>query len=528
LSGNFNPACAVYRRALAEPGAEALVCAGQRLGYGDLAGRASRLAALLPARAPGQAQPRIGILASRSIGACVGALGAAWSGAAYVPLGLKQPAERLLALIERCGLSAIVTDDAGARLLDARLLQHCPETIVHAGQEAFPQDAGESRIAMPGETNETDETNAPPAAPAFMDADDTAYLLFTSGTTGEPKGVVVPAGALRRYVEAVVEVLGLRADDRVLGISELSFDVSAHNMFATWQAGGALYPLPAAQTFAALKFAREARLTVWNSVPSFAGMLRRLGALAPGCLPDLRLTAFGGEALPAAIVDAWREAAPAAAIFNVYGPTEVTVGCIAQRVDAPPPLTPGRDVVAIGMPFPGTEAGILDEHGRTLPDGVAGELALAGAQLAQGYLDDPALTAQRFRVIDGKRWYLSGDLALRDDAGRLHCLGRIDNQVKVLGHRIELDDIEAHLRSVSGSDAVGAVAWPSLHGAAQGIVAFVAAAAIDARDILAALKERLPAYMLPHRVVALPELPCNASGKIDRRALLSLLEGAQQ
>lgn len=519
MSGNFNPACAVYRRALAEPGAEALVCAGRRLGYGDLARRASRLAALLPARIEGQ---RIGILASRSIGACVGALGAAWSGAAYVPLGLKQPADRLIALIERCGLSAIVTDDAGAKLLDTRLLRHCPETIVHAGQEAFPHDAGAHRIAM-----SDGETDAALAAPAFMDADDTAYLLFTSGTTGEPKGVVVPAGALRRYVEAVVEVLGLRADDRVLGISELSFDVSAHNMFAIWQAGGALYPLPAAQTFGALKFAREARLTVWNSVPSFAGMLRRLGALAPGCLPDLRLTAFGGEALPAAIVEAWREAAPAAAIFNVYGPTEATVGCIAQRVDAPPPLTPGRDVVAIGTPFPGTEAAILDEQGRALPDGVAGELALAGAQLAQGYLDDPALTAQRFRVIDGKRWYLSGDLALRDDAGRLHCFGRIDNQVKVLGHRIELDEIEAHLRSVSGSDAVGAVAWPLLHGAAQGIVAFVAATAIDARDILAGLKSRLPAYMLPHRVVALPELPCNASGKIDRRALLGLLQAGE-
>jgi amino acid adenylation domain-containing protein len=360
-----------------------------------------------------------------------------------------------------------------------------------------------------------------------MAADDIAYIIFTSGSTGAPKGVMIPAGALRQYVGAVSAVLGLRASDRVLGIAELSFDVSAHNMFATWEAGAALHILPASATLNVVKFARQFRLTVWNSVPSMAGMLRQVKALAPGSLPDLRVTAFGGEALPAAIVEAWRVAAPHSAIFNVYGPTEATIGCVAQEIGAPMPLTPGRDVIAIGQPFPGIEARIVDTHGQTLPDGMPGELLLAGAQLAAGYLGKPELTAQRFPIIDGKRCYRTGDHALRDAAGRIHCLGRIDNQVKILGHRIELDEIDTHLRSASGIDMVSSVAWPLLQGTAHGIVAFVGAEDIDHGALLGALKARLPAYMVPHRVLALPALPLNPSGKVDRQALQRLLASAQ-
>ncbi|SNT07712.1 amino acid adenylation domain-containing protein [Noviherbaspirillum humi] len=514
MTENCNPGWAVYRRALDAPSSIALVCKDRALNYGELAARAARLAALLAENGVSSAhgtRPRIGILASRSIGACVAALGACWAGAAYVPFGLKQPEERMLALAAQCGLSAIITDDAGAKLVGPRLAQACPVIL----------NCSENDCTVP-------DALGPLREPAFAAAGDTAYIIFTSGSTGVPKGVMVSAGALRCYVEAVTEVLRLCESDRVLGVSELSFDVSVHNMFATWHAGAALHVLPAAATFNAVKYARQARLTVWNSVPSLVGMLRQMKALGPGSLPDLRITAFGGEALPAAIVSAWRDAAPGSAIFNVYGPTEATVGCMAQEIDDPLPMTPGRDVVAIGMPFPGTEAAVVDGEGRMLPDGVAGELALAGAQLAQGYLGMPELTERRFRVFGGKRWYLTGDLALRDAGGRFHCLGRIDNQVKVLGHRIELEEVDAHLRSVSGIDVVGAVPWPLLHGAAQGLVAFIGAHDADGDSLISGLKARMPAYMVPHRVVTMRSLPLNPSGKVDRQALLRLLQDAPE
>ena len=521
MSGNFNLACGVHRHALASADAPAVVCRGVALSYGELAARAGRLAACLGAQrgALGDGPLRVGILASRSAAACVAALGACWAGAAYVPFGLKQPEERLLELMAQCRLSALITDDDGLKLLGGRLLAACPPLIIHAG-DAAAGNGGRDIVEL------ASLPTVALAEPAPMAASDLAYIIFTSGSTGTPKGVMVGAGAFRHYVAAVNATLGMTAQDRVLGVSELSFDVSAHNMFATWEAGAALHVLPAAATMNAVKFAREAGLTVWNSAPSRAGMLRQVRALAPGSLPALRITAFGGEQLPVATVAAWREAAPGSAIFNVYGPTEATVGCLAQQVGEPLPVTPGRDVIAIGSPFPGSEARIAGADGQPLPDGVPGELLIAGEQLAAGYLDAPELTAAKFVFIDGKRWYRTGDLALRDSAGRFHCLGRIDNQVKILGHRIELDEIDAHLRHVSGADLVSAVAWPlvqGMPGTAHGIVAFVGAPAIDHEQVASALKARIPAYMLPRRVIAMPDLPLNAGGKVDRHALRRLL-----
>lgn len=524
MPGNFNLACGVHRRATESADAPAVVCNSLALSYGDLAARASRLAACLRNRCSDQkGEPlRVGILASRSSGACIAALGACWAGATYVPFGLKQPEERLLELFAQCRLSALVTDDDGLKLLSGKLMAACPAVIIHAGNAAGVASGDRhSIIAL---------ASLPALAlqePAPMAASDIAYIIFTSGSTGTPKGVMVSAGAFRHYLGAVNATLGMTADDRVLGVSELSFDVSAHNMFATWEAGAALHVLPPAATMNAVKFARSAGLTVWNSAPSLAAMLRQLKTLAPGSLPDLRVTAFGGEQLPASTVAAWREAAPASAIFNVYGPTEATVGCLAQQVGEPLPMTPGRDVIAIGTPFPGSEARIADEEGQPLADGKQGELLIAGEQLAEGYLDAPELTAARFPVIEGKRWYRTGDLALRDASGRFHCLGRIDNQVKILGHRIELDEIDGHLRHASGADLVSAVAWPMVDGAVHGIVAFVGAPAIDDAFIIDALKARIPAYMMPRRVIAMPDLPLNAGGKVDRLALRRLLASEQ-
>jgi len=355
--------------------------------------------------------------------------------------------------------------------------------------------------------------------PARIEASDTAYIIFTSGTTGVPKGVMISAGSIRKFIAMISERLQLTRHDRALETCELSFDVSMHNMFSTWEAGASLHILPATQVMDAVNFAREHQLSVWNSVPSLAGMLRQIKALRAGVLPQLRLTVFGGEALPEAVVAAWRIAAPNSRVHNLYGPTEVTVYCFGQLVGNPTPLTPGRDVVQIGTPLPGNDAVIFDEYGQVVADGTPGQLAITGVQLADGYLDAPDLTAQRFVTRLGKRWYLTGDLAIRDQTGAFHYLGRMDNQVKVLGHRIELEEIDAHLRVVANADLVGSLAWPLVGGSALGIVAFVGAKNIDADQIVKDLRQRLPSYMVPNAVLALENMPLNQSGKVDRRAL---------
>jgi non-ribosomal peptide synthetase component F len=322
----------------------------------------------------------------------------------------------------------------------------------------------------------------------------------------------------------MVKKFSLTSSDRALETCELSFDVSVHNMFSTWEAGASVHILPATMVMGAVKFARESRLTLWTSVPSLAGMLRQIKALAPASMPDLRLTIFGGEPVPEGIVKAWQIAAPNGAIATLYGPTETTVFCTAQPVTTPVPLSPGRDVVAIGVPFANHDIMVLDEHDQPLPDGSPGEMAICGVQLAQGYLGAPELTAARFPVINGKRWYRSGDLGMRDASGVFHCLGRIDNQIKVLGYRVELEEIDAHLREVSGHALASAVAWPMDNGVAGGIVSFIGAARVDEAGVVNALRSRLPAYMLPSRVIALENMPINANGKVDRRALRGWLE----
>ena len=522
---NFNLAGPFYRNSLAAPRRLALAAGGTKLTYGELAALARRIAAWLPRRAAGGAG-RVGILASRSLEACAGALGTCWAGGTYVPIGLKLPDERLCTVLALAELEALIADGAGARLISERVLAACPnlvlvpdEALVPAPRRADRTLRGFAALAAPGD----DAAPAEVAAPVDVDASDIAYIEFTSGTTGVPKGVMVSAGAVRHYLDVIRERYRLAPEDRVAETAELSFDISVSNMFMSWEAGASLHVVPATQAMAPAGFIQRNRLTIWYSVPSIIAILKQMKLLPPGAFPSLRYSMFLGEPLPVSAARAWQDAAPDSVVDNLYGPTEATVACLAQRVAEPPLATAERDIVAIGAPFPGMAAAILDGARRMLPPGQVGEIALAGPQLAAGYLGAPELTAARFPLIDGRRWYLTGDLGRQDAGGIFHHLGRIDNQVKVLGNRVELEEVETHLQAVSRSELVAAVAWPVSHGSADGIVAFVAGAALEPAQIRAALKKRLPAYMVPSAVHAIDAMPMTASGKVDRNSLRARL-----
>ena len=188
--------------------------------------------------------------------------------------------------------------------------------------------------------------------------------------------------------------------------------------------------------------------------------------------------------------------------------------------------TPGRGTVPSGIPLAGIEAAILDESLTFLQAGREGQLAISGRQLAKGYYGDPDLTRRRFPTIDGKTWYLTGDLARRDERGVFHHLGRIDHQVKILGQRVELEEVEAHLRAIAGSDNVAAVAWPIRDGFAGGIIAFTSGLTIPPDELREALRRLLPAYMVPRRIIEISSLPLSVNGKIDRAALARYLDTA--
>ncbi len=246
--------------------------------------------------------------------------------------------------------------------------------------------------------------------------------------------------------------------------------------------------------------------------------------LSPAAMPSLRYTLFSGEPLPTLSATLWRHAAPNSTIDDLYGPTEATVVCTGQRFFGPENATPDRGVVAIGTPFPGMEAAIVDSTMQFLGDGERGELLLAGPQLSSGYFDAEELSRVRFPILEGKRWYRTGDLAYRDEAKIFHHLGRIDNQVKVRGLRVELEEIEGYLREIYQTDAVAAVAWPLEHGSANGIVAFVSGESVDGdAELRAQIKEKLPTYMIPSAIHRVDSLPLNANGKVNRKELTTLL-----
>lgn len=522
----FNLATPVHYHSLRDPARPAIVCENVGFSYGELADRSRRIAAALrscPGWGTGEGVlSRVGILASRSIDACAGVLGTSWAGGTYIPMGLKSPEDRLIAIMGQSRLSALICDVQGAKLLTERMQAACPPLVL------MPEPGRYLPAGCNRKLDILDPQDLPPVAEAFppapIQATDLAYIIFTSGTTGPPKGVMISAAAVRHYVEVVTGLLGLNANDRALEVCELSFDFSVLDMLATWQVGASLHVLPASQVLNAVKFARDNRLTVWNSVPSLVGMLHQMKTLLPAALPDVRLTVFGGEPLPLSIVEVWRQAAPNSVVHNLYGPTEVTISCLSQPVTNPPLVTPHRNVIAIGSPFPDLDAAILTPDRQFISTDEPGELALSGIQLAQGYLNAGELTAARFPVIQGKRWYLTGDLAFRDSSGAFHHLGRIDNQVKVLGNRVELEEIDTYLRELSQAELVATVAWPVSDGNAKGLIAFVAASAVKTEQILAGLKRRLPTYAVPSRIVGIAEMPLNQNGKVDRGALLRLLE----
>jgi acyl-coenzyme A synthetase/AMP-(fatty) acid ligase len=274
------------------------------------------------------------------------------------------------------------------------------------------------------------------------------------------------------------------------------------------------------------KFIRDNALSVWFSVPSVPMFMEKMRSLRPRSLPSLRWSFFCGEALPIRAVKNWTTAAPNSRIVNLYGPTETTIA-ITEYEWEPSPGDARLDTVPLGWVFPSHRACLLAD-GQVNSGPGRGELCLSGPQVTTGYLNDATKTAEHYvRFADRSDivWYKTGDIVDRRDDGCMLFVGRADSQVKINGHRVELQEIEAILRALAKSDLIVAVPWPSTTTGAGGVVACAAnVSAADCQRILRACQDLLPPYMVPSRLVSLPALPLNANGKIDRKAIVALLD----
>ena len=510
------------------PCRDALVVDNTNFSYRGLRDRAAAIAQTILDQ-ESDSFPLSAVLASRSATAYASVLGILGAGRGYVPLNPKFPVERTRKMLILSGCRVLV---AGREALGQ--LPRLLSGIDWALTVILPDltDAAELRAGLPKHRFVSSNEMLQGESFSFkteVNSSAIAYLLFTSGTTGEPKGVPIHHSNVRPYIQYTSSRYEVNERDRFSQQFDLTFDLSVHDMFVCWERGACLFCVPEKSVMLPAKFIRDCELTMWFSVPSVAALLSKMHLLQPHCFPSLRFSLFCGEPLAAAHARQWQEAAPDSTVENLYGPTETTIAISHYRWNpskSPPECLNG--IVPIGSVFPGQQFRIVHHEGSR--SGEVGELCLAGPQVTDGYWNNPEATRRqfvRFPETGETSWYRTGDLVKRGATGCLQYLGRIDQQVKIRGYRVELQEIEVVLRKASGAEQVAVVPCPVADGGVDGLVAFLCGASDpDDLHILNRCRQALPDYMVPRNIYRLEEMPLNDNGKIDRKKLLRQLEGA--
>jgi amino acid adenylation domain-containing protein len=504
----------VEQQAARTPDAVALVFGDAQVSYAELDRRATRLAEELRAAGVGP-DVRVGVCLERSLELLVALLGVLKAGGAYVPLDPSYPEERLRHLVADSAPAVVLLQPGRATPWAAA--ETGPRVIV---LEDRPSERGERAPA----------TAPAPRLATGLTAEHLAYVLYTSGSTGRPKGVRVShrnVVNVLRWMRALWQVDG---EEIYLQKTPYNFDASLRELLLPLVGGARLVvarPEGHREAGYLVELIARERVTTLHFVPSLLEVLLREAEL--GRCAGVRRVVCGGEALPPALARRFAETLPGARLWNVYGPTEAAVDVTALEVRAPDAGSAGK-AIPLGAPMANTRAYVLDDALDPVPVGVAGELYLGGAQVAQGYHGQPGLTADRF-VADpfarepGGRLYHTGDLARWRSDGTLEYLGRADHQVKVRGFRIELGEIEAQLREHAGVREAVVLAREDEPGETRLVAYWVRAAATgaeaSAEALRAALAERLPEHMVPAAFVELEHFPLMPNGKLDRKALPS-------
>ncbi|TFH92401.1 amino acid adenylation domain-containing protein [Vibrio ouci] len=480
------------------PDKHAIAIDGNRLTYSELDLRSDFVATAIE-KSDGSSK-RVALFLPKAIGIYPAIIGTLKCNKSYVPLSLGYPVDRIKKILADGDIDTLIVDNTTLELLDDAILSS--QLVINI----------ESDVPTTALRRKTQLNN-----------DSEAYVLYTSGTTGDPKGIPITHGNVVNYVSRINTVFAFNEEDRFSHLFDLTFDLSVHDMFVCWSNGACLYPATKADLLLPDLYVKRNAITVWFSVPSLAVQMRKHKRLLPEHLASIRYSLFCGEAMPKSIADSWLSATKNADIVNnLYGPTEATIAfTYYQYTEKDRNAT--WSILPIGTPFAGLEVAIVDSE---MNNGDVGELLLGGDQLTQGYLNNPyknqlSFVQDVFPALDCTAWYRSGDLVERTpDSGTLLYKGRLDNQIKIQGFRVEVADVEENIRKAMGITDV-AVIKQSTNGG--DCLAAVITEEIDEQKLIKACQKHLPDYMLPKAVFCIPKLPLNQNGKTDYSTITNII-----
>lgn len=491
------------------PEATALLCEGHSYDFRTLNEKANRFARWLAARGVTRGQV-VCLELPKMVEAYALAMACIKIGAPYVFLDPAAPVERARLMLDRCRPAVVISARSGAG--DRVIL----------GNEA-------ERAHLCNEASAFDGDNLPETEQ--ITGADPAYVMFTSGSTGEPKGVVIPHQGILNLADWAGSYLGIGPKDRLTNVNPIYFDNSVFDIYAGLLNGAAIVALDALKGRPPAELVAEIarhECTFFFAVPTLFMFLDSMHLLTPDWLPSVGRFMFGGEGFPIARLRRFHDAfAGKARLINCYGPTETSCICSGFEITASV-FDTAEGLAPLGPLNPDFSYRILDEDLKPVAAGCAGELWLGGPGVGLGYINNPEETARRFRqdpLIDGYRavLYRSGDLVeVEQRTGILRFRGRADNQVKLRGYRVELEEIDHAMASIAGVTRALAVVLHDANGSSRLLAAYSGRRIADA-DLLARCNARLPAYMVPSRFVWLEDIPVNANGKADRRAVAMLL-----
>jgi amino acid adenylation domain-containing protein len=490
--------------------------------YGELADSTDNLAKLL-IKLGIRRGDLVAYFLKRSCECITATIGILKAGGAYIPIDHKIPAERWQQIISDAAPKVIICDhhtmaNTIERLGDQKYL---PSIVCLSPRE--DQYKTSERVFFKEDVDNKTELPLPDEG----SPDDVAYVLYTSGSTGLPKGVMITHGNIRNYIDWATSYFKITDNDRILGTAPFYFDMSTFDIFCMI-ASGATLCLATEEILLfperLVRFMEDRQVTLWKGVSSLLMYMSRAGVVRPGRMPTLRTVIFAGEPLAAQYLANWMENLPDVLYYNGFGPTEATGVSLCYHVTQIPKPD---EAIPIGKPCKGAKVAVLGEDHLPVEPGEIGELCISGACLAKGYLNDPEKTQKRFSDappgsgLEG-RVYWTGDLVRQNADGEYIFVSRKDYQVKWMGYRIELAEIELSISSFPPVKDVAVLLIESTTEGLSELVAFIEADdEIDLTELNQELKKKLPVYMTPKRFIRLDSLPRNDRGKVDREEILS-------